>query len=161
MTSFRRSHLKKIFLIFPILLLSLSFVSAQNLNLGGTDLPDVEVPETEVPEVDVPEMEVPEMEMPDTGNFPVGKWLDANYDAIWSFSSGNIQLFKEGELIFDFKDKMEGFDIAGSANGVTLKFRTAETARSYEFVKGVTNRDMTLIIDKDNGVHYETLMKMQ
>ncbi len=145
-------------LMIAVSVLLFSTVSyAQNLDLGGVDASDVKVPEVETPEV-----EVPEMEMPDTGNFPVGEWLDSNYNAVWTFTSGNIQLYtSEGSLVFDFEGKMEGFDLSGGMGGVTVSFSCGETARSYQFVKGVSNRDMTLIIDKDNGVHYETVMKMQ
>ena len=154
--------MKKNLLLLFILFISIPVLFAQKLDLGGVDTPDVSTPDVEVPEVEVPEVEVPEIEMPDTENYPVGKWLDANYNAIWSFSSGNIILYTtEGELVFDFKDKMKGFDLSGNTKGVTISFSCEETDRAYEFVKGVVNKDMTLIIDKGNGVHYETVMKMQ
>ena len=30
------------------------------------------------------------------GNFPVGQWLDANYNAVWDFASDNIRILITG-----------------------------------------------------------------
>ncbi|MDC7220401.1 MAG: hypothetical protein PQJ59_10695 [Spirochaetales bacterium] len=93
----------------------------------------------------------------DLGDFPVGKWLDAEYDAVWTFSAETIQLYMtDGSLVFDFKDKVEDFDVKGSMKGVELSFSCDETGRDYTFIKGVTNMDLEMIIDRDNGQHYET-----
>ena len=98
----------------------------------------------------------------DLGDFPVGKWLDAEYDAVWTFSSNNIELYlTDGTKVYDFQNKIQDFDVKGSLKGVELSFSCADTARKYKFVKGVSNLDLDLIIDKDSGLHYETEMKMQ
>lgn len=95
------------------------------------------------------------------GDFPEGKWLDAKYSAVWTFSTDNIKLYMtDGSLVFDFKDKIEDFKVSPSLSGVDLTFSCKETGRDYKFTKGVTNLDLTLVIDRDNGVHYETEMKM-
>lgn len=98
----------------------------------------------------------------DLGDFPVGKWLDADYDALWTFSSDSIELYlTNGSLVYDFKNKIQDFDINGSLKGVELTFSCEETGRSYRFVKGVSSLDLQLVIDKTSGIHYETTMKMQ
>ena len=98
----------------------------------------------------------------DLGDFPIGKWLDAQYDALWTFSSDNIELYRtDGTLVFDFRDKVEDFKVSGGLSGLELTFSCPETRRTYKFVKGISNLNLQMIIDKDNGVHYETEMKMQ
>ncbi len=98
----------------------------------------------------------------DLGNFPLGKWLDSRYNAVWTFSTGNIQLhMTDGTLVFDFAGKVEDFNVKGSLSGVEMTFSCRETGRKYKFVKGVSNLDLQMIIDKDSGVHYDTTLKIQ
>ena len=98
----------------------------------------------------------------DLGDFPKGKWLDAAYDAVWTFSSDNIELYlTDGNLVYDFRGKIQDFDVSGGLKGVELSFSCDETGRSYKFVKGITNLNLQLIIEKTNGIHYETEMEMQ
>ena len=96
------------------------------------------------------------------GEFPVGEWMDANYDALWTFSSGNIQLFlTDGTLVYDFEGEVENFNLNVTLSGLELSYSCKGTARSYKFIKGVSNTDLQLVIDTDSGIHYETDMKMQ
>ncbi|RKX73695.1 MAG: hypothetical protein DRP60_11465 [Spirochaetes bacterium] len=96
------------------------------------------------------------------GEFPVGEWMDANYDALWTFSSNNIQLFRtNGTLVYDFKGEVENFELNVTISGLELSYSCKGTARSYKFVKGVSNTDLQLVIDTDSGIHYETDMKFQ
>ena len=98
----------------------------------------------------------------DLGNFPVGKWVDEQYNAVWTFSTGNIQLYMtDGSLVFDFDGKVEDFNVGGSLSGVEITFSCDETGRKYKFVKGVSNLDLEMIIDRDNGIHYETKLSFQ
>ncbi|MCK5736986.1 MAG: hypothetical protein KAH21_10930 [Spirochaetaceae bacterium] len=98
----------------------------------------------------------------DLGEFPVGEWLDAEFDALWTFSSDNIQLFRtDGTLVYDFKGEVEDFNIKGTMSGIELSFSCTETNRAYKFIKGVTNTNLKLVIDTVSGVHYEKEMKMQ
>ena len=98
----------------------------------------------------------------DLGNFPVGKWVDSRYEAVWTFSTGNIQLFTTGgDLVFDFDGKVDNFKVNGSLSGVEITFSCKETGRKYKFVKGVSNLDLQMVIDKDSGVHYDTPLKIQ
>jgi len=96
------------------------------------------------------------------GKFPVGEWLDDNYDALWTFSSDNIQLFRtDGTLVYDFRGEVENFNVSAGLSGLELSFSCTGTDRSYKFVKGVSNTDLKLVIDTGTGLHYETDMKMQ
>jgi len=96
------------------------------------------------------------------GDFPVGEWVDSNYDAVWNFSSNNIQLYlTDGTLVFDFQDKVEDFKVSGGLSGLELSFSCPATSRSYKFVKGINNLNLKMMIDKNSGVHYEVEMKMK
>ena len=36
------------------------------------------------------------------GDFPLGSWVDANYDAVWTFTTGNIQILAmDGTTVFE------------------------------------------------------------
>lgn len=97
------------------------------------------------------------------GDFPSGKWVDARWDAIWDFSSGSIRIWDPmGELIYSFETKtIEDFKVMPGGEGLELSFYCAETAKKYKFIKPLTNMDLKLVIDKDNGTHYETNLPSQ
>ncbi len=98
----------------------------------------------------------------DLGTFPAGEWLDDNYDALWTFTTDNIQLYRtDGTLVYDFRGEIENFDLKVTGSGLELSFSCTGTARSYQFIKGVTDTDLKLVIDTDSGIHYETDMLMQ
>lgn len=98
----------------------------------------------------------------DLGDFPIGEWLDENYEAVWEFRSDNIRILdKEGGVYYDFRGKTQDFKVSPSTSGLKLSFRCEDTGKNYEFIKGLTNLDLKLVIDKDNGVHYETDMPKQ
>ncbi|MBB6481319.1 hypothetical protein [Spirochaeta isovalerica] len=96
----------------------------------------------------------------DLGDFPIGKWADEKWDAIWEFNSDNIRILDEqGNVIYDFQDKtIVDFKISPSTAGLELSFYCQETGKKYKFVKGLTSLDLNLIIDTDSGIHYETKM---
>ena len=97
----------------------------------------------------------------DLGDFPVGKWLDNTYDAVWSFSSDNIQLYRtDGRLVYDFRGEVEEFNVSAGMDGLNLTFKCPATERSYQFVKGLANLDLALTVDRDDGEHHETDMKV-
>jgi len=92
----------------------------------------------------------------DLGDFPVGKWLDATYDAVWSFSSDNIQLYRtDGRLVYDFRDEVQDFEVGAGMDGLELSFSCAATERSYTFVKGLTNLNLQLTVNHANGESHE------
>lgn len=97
------------------------------------------------------------------GSFPLGSWLDANYDAVWVFDTGNIVIKSpSGELVYDFgKATVEDFKIGAEAGGATLSFSCKETGKAYKFTKPLTSSDMILEIDPPWKVHYKVSMAKQ
>lgn len=97
------------------------------------------------------------------GDFPVGKWLDANWDATWEFNSDNIRILDENSaVVYDFNSKtIRNFKLSPSISGLKLSFRCDETGKNYEFVKGLTNLDLEMTIDTDSGIHYEVILPKQ
>ena len=97
------------------------------------------------------------------GDFPIGKWLDANWDATWEFKSDNIRILDtNGGVVYDFNGKtIKNFKLSPSTSGLKLSFRCEETGKDYEFVKGLTNLDLEMIIDTDTGIHYEVKLPKQ
>jgi hypothetical protein len=76
----------------------------------------------------------------DVGDFPTGKWLDPNYDAVWEFSVDNIRILDtSGGVYFDFSEAtVENFDVSAGTKGVVLSFSCVETGKSYTFTKPVS-----------------------
>jgi hypothetical protein len=97
------------------------------------------------------------------GQFPLGKWLDANYDAVWEFSTGNIKILDlSGNVLYNFSEKtVNGFRVflEGTQPGVT--FSCPEAGRSYRFLKPLTNTDVVLEIDRDGKPKYTVTLKKQ
>lgn len=90
------------------------------------------------------------------GEFPVGKWVDENYGAVWEFSSQNIRILdKNGGVYFDFRDKtINDFKVSASLKGVLLSFSCEESGRAYQFLKPPTNLNLDMTIDTDWGKNY-------
>ena len=84
--------------------------------------------------------------------FPAGKWLDANWDALWVFfADGSVKLYdsKNGDLIYDFNGKTKDLKLEPAGTGLKLSFRCDETQRFYTFEKALEGTDMELDIDRD------------
>jgi len=99
----------------------------------------------------------------DLGNFPIGKWLDKNYDAIWDFTSSNIKILApDGTEYFDFsKNTVKDFKVSASSSGAVITFSCEEAGRSYKITKPLTNMDLILEIDRPDKEHYKVEMKKQ
>jgi hypothetical protein len=100
----------------------------------------------------------------DLGNFPSGSWIDANYDALWTFSTDNIVLsYTDGEEVFDFNGKIDNFLVAPGANGIEVSFNCEETGWGYKFVKtlDITQTSVKMFIERTDGLHYEVVMLMK
>jgi hypothetical protein len=97
----------------------------------------------------------------DLGNFPLGSWSDSNYDAIWTFTSGNIKIVDaDGTVYFDFEGKtIEDWKISTTTEGIVISFGCVESARDYEIVKPLSNVDLILRIKREGLPDYETTMK--
>ncbi len=94
------------------------------------------------------------------GDFPIGKWLDSNWDATWEFETDNIRILdSNGGVFYDFNGKtIKDFKLSPSTRGLKLSFSCEETGKDYEFVKGLTNLDLEMTIDTDTGNHYEVTL---
>jgi len=99
----------------------------------------------------------------DIGSFPAGQWLDAEWDAVWEFSAGNIRILDlQGGVIYDFADKtVNNLSIMPDTDGLVISFRCVETGKQYKFVKPINNPDLILVIDTSSGTHYETKLPFQ
>ncbi|MBO7517378.1 MAG: hypothetical protein J6T61_06515 [Spirochaetia bacterium] len=97
--------------------------------------------------------------------FPAGKWLDANWDALWVFfADGSVKLYdsKNGDLIYDFNGKTKDLKLEPAGTGLKLSFRCDETERFYTFEKALEGTDMELDIDRDwTDEGYHILMPLQ
>ena len=108
----------------------------------------------------------PAPEAPKTlSEFPTGKWLDANWDALWVFfADGSVKLYdsKNGDLIYDFNGKTKNLKLEPAGTGLKLSFRCDETERFYTFEKALEGTDMALDIDRDwTDEEYHVLMPLQ
>ena len=97
--------------------------------------------------------------------FPAGKWLDANWDALWVFfADGSVKLYdsRNGDLIYDFNGKTKDLKLEPAGTGLKLSFRCDETERFYTFEKALEGTDMELDIDRDwTDEAYHVLMPLQ
>jgi hypothetical protein len=97
------------------------------------------------------------------GDFPLGKWLDSNWDATWEFNSNNIRILDtNGGVYYDFADKtINDFKVMPSTKGLDLSFECKETGKKYKFTKPLTNMDLKMVIDKNTGELYEVNLPYQ
>ena len=97
------------------------------------------------------------------GNFPVGKWLDPNYDAVWDFSTNNIRILgTNGQVLWDFSTKtVQNFKVFLEGTQPGISFNCPEAGRSYRFLKPLTNTDVTMEIERSALPKYSVTMKKQ
>lgn len=121
--------MKKAILILLLAMMAVSFVSAEDIDLG---------------------------------KFPLGEWLDTNYDAYWVFESDNIMIKQNGAVVFDFMDKIEDFNLEATMAGeVEMKFSCNDAGREYTLSNKLGSTDITLMFKRDDGVDYSVKMKRQ
>jgi hypothetical protein len=99
----------------------------------------------------------------DLGNFPLGKWLDANYDAVWEFSSKNIRILSlDGSVVYDFSEKtVNDFKVSMDGGSPAVSFSCEESGKAYKFVKPLTNMDIEMKIDRAGLPRYSVDLKKQ
>lgn len=100
----------------------------------------------------------------DVGDFPTGKWLDENYDAVWEFSVDNIRILDpEGGVYYDFSEAtVEDFEVNAGTSGLVLSFSCVETGKSYKFTKPVSmGSEIVLEIDPPWNEDYKVEMPFQ
>jgi len=99
----------------------------------------------------------------DLGQFPTGKWMDANWGAVWEFSSDNVRILDaNGSVIYDFRGKISDFDVAVTLTEAKITFTCKDAGRKYTFKKGVKDLDLVMRIDPDwSDKDYEVAMKLR
>jgi hypothetical protein len=99
----------------------------------------------------------------DLGQFPVGKWLDHNYDAVWEFTAGSIKITDPaGAVLYDFSDKtLNDFKVVLDGGQPGITFSCTEAGRSYRFLKPLTNSDVIMEIERPDQPKYSVTMKKQ
>jgi len=97
------------------------------------------------------------------GDFPVGQWLDANYNAVWDFASNNIRILStDGKVLYDFSGKtIQDFKIFMEGTQPGISFSCPEAGRSYRFLKPLTNTNVVMEIDRSGKAKYSVTMKKQ
>ena len=90
------------------------------------------------------------------GNFPVGQWLDHNYNAIWEFSSNNIRiLYPNGVVAHDFSTStIQNFRVFMEGTQPGISFSCPDTGRSYRFIKPLSNSDLVMEIEREGQPSY-------
>jgi hypothetical protein len=97
------------------------------------------------------------------GNFPVGQWLDANYNAVWDFTSDNIRILStNGRVLYDFSNKtIQDFKIILEGTQPGISFTCPEAGRSYKFLKPLTGSDVNMQIKRYGRPDYSVTLKKQ
>jgi len=97
------------------------------------------------------------------GDFPLGTWLDAKYNAYWELSSDNIKITNgAGKVYYDFSQKtVQDFKVSAEAEGIVMTFYCVESEKHYKLTKPLTDFNLILDIDPPWKVHYRTMMEMQ
>jgi hypothetical protein len=97
------------------------------------------------------------------GDFPVGQWLDANYNAVWDFTSNNIRILStDGNVLYDFSTKtIQDFKVILEGTQPGISFTCVESGRSYKFLKPLTDTDVNLQIKRRGRPDYSVKMKKQ
>ena len=97
------------------------------------------------------------------GSFPIGKWLDHNYNAVWDFSSNNIRILSpDGRVLYDFSSRtIEDFRVFLDGLHPGISFSCPEAGRAYRFVTTIPNSDLTMEIERSNSPKYTVTMRKQ
>jgi len=97
------------------------------------------------------------------GSFPLGQWLDANYDAVWDFTSNNIRILStNGKVLYDFSDKtIQDFNVFLEGTQPGISFICLDSGRSYKFLKPLIGSDIKMQIRRHGHPDYSVTMKKQ
>jgi hypothetical protein len=97
------------------------------------------------------------------GTFPVGQWLDPNYDAVWDFTSDNIRILStDGRVLYDFAGKtIQDFKVFVDGTQPGISFTCPDSGRSYRFLKPLANTDVVMEIVRSGRAKYSVTMKKQ
>lgn len=97
------------------------------------------------------------------GNFPIGQWLDPNYNAVWDFTAGNIRILSPaGKVLYDFSSKtIDDFKIFLDGIHPGISFSCPEAGRSYRFTTTIPNSKVVLEIERKVHPKYSVTMEKQ
>ena len=97
------------------------------------------------------------------GTFPIGQWLDPNYDAVWDFATNNIRILSpNGAVLYDFSGKtIQDFNVFVDGTQPGISFTCPEAGRSYRFLKPLLNSDVIMEIERSSFPKYSVTMKKQ
>jgi len=145
--------MKKVIVFISIAMLVFCFFSCKT-NKAATQVPEpapVAAPAvTQAPEP--APVAAPAAAPKALSEFPSGKWLDANWDALWVFfADGSVKLYdsNNGSLIYDFNGQIRDYKLEPAGLGLKVSFRCDDTKRFYVFEKGVEGTDLNMDIDRD------------
>jgi hypothetical protein len=95
------------------------------------------------------------------GNFPVGQWIDHNYNVIWDFATNNIRILStDGTVLYNFSGKtIQDFKVFLEGSQPGMSFSCTEAGRSYRFVKTLTDTDLIMTIERSGLPAYTITMK--
>ena len=96
--------------------------------------------------------------------FQPGKWLDANYDAIWEFSASTVRILdsKTGDVAWDFAGKtIQDFNASSEGRSTIITFSCPDAGRTYSFKIGSADADIVMVIKRDGLKDYTVTMKKQ
>ena len=95
------------------------------------------------------------------GNFPVGQWLDTNYNAVWDFSSNNIRILSpNGTVLYDFSNKtIQDFKVILEGTQPGISFTCVESGRAYKFLKPLLGSDLSMQIKRTGRPDYSVTLK--
>lgn len=99
------------------------------------------------------------------GDFPLGSWLDANYGAVWEFSSGNIRILDTaGGVFWDFAEKgITDFQVTVDTDGIGITFTceaAGDSGKTYWFKKGFAD-SIDMRIARNEYPEYNVKMSVQ
>ena len=97
------------------------------------------------------------------GTFPIGQWLDHNYDAVWDFSSSNIRILStDGRVLYDFSSRtIENFRIFLEGIQPGIGFSCPEAGRTYSFVTTPPSSNVRMEIERPGLPKYVVDMRRQ
>ena len=102
------------------------------------------------------------------GDFPTGRWLDAQNNAVWEFSATNIRILdsKTGAVQFDFSDNtIRNFNLTMSGMNPTINFSCPEAndgkGKTYAISSNIPNTSLILKIDRPGQAQYTVTMPKQ